>query len=299
MGSCDVLIPSEDPVATVLFIGGLGAGINPPTFYGNLLQRISETERLVIVCARLSAIPSTDHLDLSQRAIQSLFLAFASLSADIQALPVIGMGHSLGCKLMLLASLDSKIRQEVQMKACVYMSFNNSRLRQALPIDSASGFVNSIVDGLNTFNLPGVVGDTAKKSIDAVLRNVQDTLSKQQEFTPSPDETLAMIGARYAVQHNLVVSFNDDDIDDGPDLIKILRSRFGQKGIVMERSLPGTHLTPVAPDFANSNFASLGNQSLDEAVRRAGLGVTKEVDGTVAVIVAFIRLHLQMQKKSS
>lgn len=283
-------------MATVLFIGGLGAGINPPTFYGNLLQRISKTERLVIVCARLSPIPSTDHLSLSQTAIQSLFLAVSSLSSSIQDLPVIGMGHSLGSKLLLLASLDSKIRAALPLKACIFLSFNNSRLRQALPIDSASGFVDSLVDGLNNFNLPGVVGDTAKKSIDSVLRTVQGTLSAQQEFTPSPEATLAMIGARYAVHHNLVVSFQDDDIDDGPDLIKILKARFGKSGIVMERSLVGTHLTPVAPDFSNSNFSSIGNQGLDDAVRRAGLGVTKEVDGTVAVIVAFIRLHLQMQK---
>lgn len=281
-----------------MFIGGLGAGTSPPTFYGNLLRRISEAGNVGIVTYRLSAIPSTDHLVLARMASVEVSEAMSRLPASVRTVPCIGIGHSLGSKLLLLACTDAESRSRLSsIHACIFMSFNNSKLRQALPdMSGAANGLNSFVNGLlnNANSIPGV--SMARDTIDSVMRSVKDTLNSQQDFTPDPEATLALAGARFPIKNNLVISFLDDEIDDGADLTAILKSRFGQQSnaIVMRRALPGTHLTPVAPDFTNSTFASLGNIRLDETVRRAGLGITKEVDATVAVIVAFIRLSLQM-----
>lgn len=314
VGPCDVLLPggggdtTTTPAAMLVFLGGLGAGMSPPTFYGNLLQQISKAGNVGIVAYRLPAIPSTDHLDLARSAARDISHTLSLLPASARTLPCIGIGHSLGSKLLLLACTDVEARRELSpslLQACIFMSFNNSKLRQALPdMSGTANGLNAFINGLfnnvnNSIGIPGV--SMARDTVDAVMRSVKETLNSQQrDFTPDPQATLALAGARFAVKRNLVVSFDDDEIDDGADLIAILKARFGQQSnaVVMQRALPGTHLTPVAPDFSNSTFASLGNVRLDETVRRAGMGVTKEVDATVAVIVAFIRLSLQMTTNS-
>lgn len=305
---CDVLLP-EVPVALLVFIGGLGAGMSAPTFYGNMLRRVSDVGNVAIVAYRLPGVPGTDHASLARMAGAALGAARAALPTSVRALPVIGMGHSLGAKLLLLlAAGEPAMRSTLPINAGIFLSFNNSRLRQALPLWAQGERGAGVRAGLTALSdvvaaldiaAAGTSVRAAKDAVDNALRIAQTTLSTQQDFTPDPEATLAIAGARYPIQHNLIVRFNDDSLDDGTQLATVFQSRFASAGVIMDRPLPGTHLTPVAPDFSSSSFASIGNSQLDDVIRRAGLGVTKEVDATVTVIVAFIRLHLELYNSKS
>lgn len=312
VGLCDVLEP-ESPEAVVVFLGGLGAGTSAPTFYGNLLRHVSDAGRVAIIACRLPPVPPTDHTELAARCGDALAAAHEGLSDELRKLPLLGMGHSLGAKLLLLAMSGShSLRARLPLRASVFLSFNNSRLRQALPlwtqgeagdgqtagwragVAALAGVVASLDAAATSAGANASTPRAARDAIDVALRTVRQTLSEQQEFSPDPEATLALAGARYSVPHNLIVRFHDDKLDDGKQLAGVLKSRFASAGVMMDRPLPGTHLTPVAPDFSASSFASLGNAQWDDVVRRAGLGVTKEVDAAVAVIAAFIKLHLEL-----
>jgi len=85
------------------------------------------------------------------------------------------------------------------------------------------------------------------------------------DFTPSPDETWALLSSpppspppslpssppSYAVPNNLIISFDKDTIDQSPRLTSLLqqRGREGGRGggRVESVRLSGTHLTPNTP----------------------------------------------------
>ena len=69
-------------------------------------------------------------------------------------------------------------------------------------------------------------------------------LGISSEFSPSPEETLRLVGRDYRQPRNLLVRFNRDGIDQSPRLLDQLRQRPGDASSLVE--LPGDHLTPAS-----------------------------------------------------
>ena len=98
------------------------------------------------------------------------------------------LGHSLGCKLHLLAPDGGR-----NCNGLVALSFNNFTADQSIPM----------------------------------LDVVAPSLGVSTEFSPSPKETLRLIERQYLQPRNQVVRFNKDKIDQSLDLITALQARKG------------------------------------------------------------------------
>jgi hypothetical protein len=67
------------------------------------------------------------------------------------------------------------------------------------------------------------------------------------EFIPSPEETNQLIAKRYDVRRNLLIRFNNDEIDQTIALTPVLQERF--PNMVASLCLPGNHLTPLGQEI--------------------------------------------------
>lgn len=262
--------------------------------------------------------PSFDHYGLAADAAEKLGAATRELAArwDIPWIPTFGMGHSLGAKVQLLASCDEASRQSQGPSiANLLLSFNNSTAKQSIPMwetvrsalkqPSTEGSIKElgrVADFLRSLDLSVLSdGADAVDKASEVLRKVGDTIASVSsatsgDFTPSPEETLALVGRKYSVPENLLISFSRDTLDQNRDLEQVLLSKFGNRGAVV-RELAGTHVTPLTPNLgknATDGFTSVGSPTLDKEIRNATGGVSSELNSTVAVVVAFLRLHLEV-----
>ena len=69
-------------------------------------------------------------------------------------------------------------------------------------------------------------------------------LNFQTEFSPSPFETLNLIKEHYEQINNLLISFNNDTLDQNNLLLQSLKQRDLDKSEILQ--LDGNHLTPVS-----------------------------------------------------
>ncbi len=117
----------------------------------------------------------------------------------------IRIGHSLGCKLHLLSPDGG-----TSCKGFLAISFNNFAANKSIPM----------------------------------LKKISHKLNFQTEFTPSPNETLNLINKYYEQQNNLIISFENDNLDQGYILLECLK----QRGLDNSKrlKLDGDHLTPVS-----------------------------------------------------
>lgn len=319
VGSCDVLIPTASPPrAVVLFLGGFGAGFAPRTFYSNILRQLCNRADAAIIAYRLPALPLPNHSVEAVRAASAFCSTLATLRDEpsnrvLGSLPTVGVGHSLGSKLLLLICVDQAMREKLRIDGNVFMSFSNARIRDAIP--NASNFQSTTVssaevaDGvrkvrqfLNSWAPPNETVQNVKTSIDGVLDSVSGLASAfapdaTGDFVPTVEETLALAGGKYNISDNVVLKFRNDTIDNGADLYRVLRSRFGESGATMWREIKGTHVTPISPDFSSGSFASVGRDDWDQWVQLASRGIKEEVDGAVAILAAFVRLEIEMAAK--
>ena len=84
---------------------------------------------------------------------------------------------------------------------------------------------------------------SAERSVP-LLADLGPRLGISSEFSPSPEETLRLVGRDYRQPRNLLVRFNRDGIDQSPRLLDQLRQRPGDASSLVE--LPGDHLTPAS-----------------------------------------------------
>ena len=96
------------------------------------------------------------------------------------------LGHSLGCKLHLLAPDGGR-----GSHGLVALSFNNFQADRSIPL----------------------LGELAPR------------LGVETEFSPSPRETLRLITRHYIQEQNLVVRFGRDELDQSDDLLEALKQR--------------------------------------------------------------------------
>ncbi len=100
--------------------------------------------------------------------------------------PLLRLGHSLGCKLHLLAPDGGR-----RCDGLVALSFNNFSAERSVPL----------------------------------LAELGQQFQFRSEFSPSPEETLRQIDSAYHQPRNLLVRFSRDGIDQSQRLLAVLRGR--------------------------------------------------------------------------
>jgi hypothetical protein len=202
-----VLIPPR-PIGIIHFLGGAFVATAPQVTYRWLIEQLGR-EGYVIVATPF--VNTLDHVAIARDVLWSFEQALNRLQStrivNKQYLPIYGIGHSMGCKLHLL--INSLF--EVERAGNILISYNNYPARRSIPL----------VEQFSSFFTV--------------------------EFTPSPLETNEIIDNSYPVRRNLLVKFNNDEIDQNALLLPVLEKRFA--GMVTLLTLKGNHLTPLSQDL--------------------------------------------------
>lgn len=203
-----VLIPPK-PKAIVHFLGGAFVASAPHITYRWLLEQLALQGYVVVATPFINTL---DHGNIAREVLwtfeDGLEDLFSGGKLGRRGLPIYGMGHSMGCKLHLL--IGSLF--QVERSGNILMSFNNYAARKSIPLVEQ---FSSMID---------------------------------VEFTPTPQQTNALVGDRYRVRRNLLIQFTKDTIDQTTGLHQILHGRF--PGMVTLQRLRGDHQTPLAQDLS-------------------------------------------------
>ncbi|WP_414753396.1 DUF1350 family protein [Anabaena sp. CCY 9910] len=201
-----VLVP-RNPVGIIHFLGGAFVATAPHLTYRWLLEQLGNKGYVVIATPFVNTL---DHIAIADSVLLNFERTIERLhdSGALRKLylPTYGIGHSMGCKLHLL--IGSLF--PVERAGNILISFNNYAAKDAIPL----------VEQFNT------------------------TLAI--EFTPSPLETNKLVQESYNIRRNLLIKFNNDNLDQSAALTKILQTRFPE--MVTAQTLPGTHTTPLGQD---------------------------------------------------
>jgi hypothetical protein len=177
---------SASPLGSIEFIGGSYLAATPQLSYRRLLEALAERGWHVLAW---SYVPGFDHQSQANQAWRQ----FRSLRGD--GPPPLRLGHSLGCKLHLLAPDGGR-----SGRALAALSFNNFSAERSVPL----------------------------------LAELGQQLNFRSEFSPSPEETLRQVASSYRQPRNLLVRFNRDGLDQSRRLLDALRLRPSDSSAVLE-----------------------------------------------------------------
>jgi hypothetical protein len=175
-------------VGLVEFIGGSMLAATPQLSYGRLLEALARRGWKVHAW---SYVPAFDH----QAQANEAWRAFRAARRELQSSgdpsgaagpPVLRLGHSLGCKLHLLAPDAGR-----GCEGLVALSFNNFAAERSIPL----------------------------------LAEMGQQFGFRSEFSPSPRQTLQLVDTTYRQPRNLLVRFRSDGLDQSGRLLAALRNR--------------------------------------------------------------------------
>jgi len=171
----------SQPPPLVEFIGGSYLSATPQLSYRRLLEALAQLGWQV---RAWSYVPGFDH----QQQANTAWRRFRELRQQSGLTPplVLRLGHSLGCKLHLLAPDSGR-----GSSALVSLSFNNFSAERSVPL----------------------------------LAELGQQFGFRSEFSPSPAATLAQVQQTYRQRRNLLVRFAGDGIDQSARLLDALRAR--------------------------------------------------------------------------
>ena len=197
-------VPTGAPVlGTLAFIGGSYLAATPQLSYRRLLEALAQRGWAV---QSWSYVPGFDHQAQANEAWRAFRQGAVGAIPDAPAGGrMLRVGHSLGCKLHLLAPDGGR-----GCDGLVAVSFNNFSAERSVPL----------------------------------LAELGQQLNFRSEFSPSPQETLEIVGRSYCQSRNLLVRFNRDGIDQSQRLLGMLRARPGDASQLLE--LAGDHLAPAS-----------------------------------------------------
>ncbi len=207
------------PRGLIEFIGGSYLAATPQLSYRRLLDTLAGRGWRIHAW---SYVPGFDH---QAQANDAWRLFRQARSSDEPGQPLLRLGHSLGCKLHLLAPDGGR-----SCNALVALAFNNFSAERSVPLLAELG---------QQFNF-------------------------RSEFSPSPEETLALVERSYRQPRNLLVRFSRDNLDQSGRLLGVLQARPGDATTLAE--LPGDHLTPASAGLRQN---LLGSWADDPARQRA------------------------------
>ena len=186
-----ILQPDSQPRGLIEFIGGSYLAATPQLSYRRLLEALAVRGWWIHAW---SYVPGFDHQSQANDAWRCLRRARAALPVAGEARPL-RLGHSLGCKLHLLAPDGGR-----GSRALVALSFNNFSAERSVPLLAELG---------QQFNF-------------------------RSEFSPSPQETLAQVSRSYLQPYNLLVRFRRDSLDQSARLLAVLQERSGDRSELLE-----------------------------------------------------------------
>ncbi len=172
------------PIGLFEMIGGSYLSSNSQITYRRFLEGLHDCN---IAIHTWDYLPSFDHQTQANEAWKSFRKCRKKLELRVGDLPKsIRIGHSLGCKLHLLAPDGGR-----NSSSLIAISFNNF---------------------------------TASKSIP-MLKKIGPKLGFHSEFSPSPNETLNLIYTHYLQPKNLLIQFKEDQLDQSQILFNCLKKR--------------------------------------------------------------------------
>ncbi len=166
----------------VEFIGGSYLAATPQLSYRRLLEALAARGARVLAW---SYVPGFDHQSQANEAWRAFRRARADFGEDGPA-PRLRLGHSLGCKLHLLAPDGGR-----GCEGLVALSFNNFSAERSVPL----------------------------------LAEMGQQFGFRSEFSPSPEQTLRQVRESYRQPRNLLVRFRRDGLDESPPLLAALNAR--------------------------------------------------------------------------
>jgi hypothetical protein len=188
-------------VGVVEFLGGTGLAATPQFSYRRLLEALAARGWQV---RAWSYVPGFDHQAQANQAWRGFRAARQEpLAGEVRpaapvgpaALPVLRLGHSLGCKLHLLAPDGGR-----GSDGLVALSFNNFSAGRSIPL----------------------------------LTEMGQQFGFRSEFSPSPQETLRQVSASYRQSRNLLVRFRRDELDQSSRLLASLQEREQDQSELLE-----------------------------------------------------------------
>ena len=183
---------SSRPIGLIEIIGGSYISIKPEVTYKRLISGLLQRNLAV---HSWSYIPNFDHQIQANQAWKQLRLSKSILEKRVGLIKKsIRLGHSLGCKLHLLAPDGGR-----NCNGLVAISFNNFKADKSIPM----------------------------------LRKMTKRLDFQTEFSPSPRETLNLIREHYEQRNNLLIKFKNDTLDQNNFLFKVLKERDSDKSDII------------------------------------------------------------------
>ena len=186
-----VLEPDAPPRGLIEFIGGSYLAATPQISYRRLLEALAARGWRLHAW---SYVPGFDHQSQANTAWRRFRLERSLLGMPSGARPL-RLGHSLGCKLHLLAPDGGR-----GSSGLVALSFNNFSAERSVPLLAELG---------QQFNF-------------------------RSEFSPSPQETLEQVRRCYQQPRNLLVRFLRDGIDQSRRLQSVLQERSGDHSELLE-----------------------------------------------------------------
>ena len=180
------------PVGLIEIIGGSYISIKPEVTYKRLISGFLQRNFAVHAW---SYIPNFDHQLQANEAWKQFRQSRKVLEKRVGIIPnSLRLGHSLGCKLHLLAPDGGR-----NCDGLVAISFNNFKADKSIPM----------------------------------LGKMSQRLNFQTEFSPSPSETFTLIREHYEQINNLLIKFKNDNLDQNNLLLKSLRGRNSDKSKIM------------------------------------------------------------------
>ncbi|ABX08656.1 DUF1350 family protein [Prochlorococcus marinus] len=181
------------PIGLIEMIGGSYLATTPHISYKLLLEGL--TRRNIAVHA-WRYIPGLDHQSQANEAWRNFRLCKTKLDLRVGVMPSsLRIGHSLGCKLHLLAPDLGR-----NSKAFIGLCFNNFTADQSIPL----------------------------------VEKVSKRLNIRTEFSPSPQETLKLITKKYSQPRNLLIKFTQDNLDQTDLLLESLQNRINDQSQAIE-----------------------------------------------------------------
>ena len=186
-GALQELLPSQargpqQGLGLVEFIGGSYLAATPQISYRRLLEALAARGWTV---RAWSYVPGFDHQGQANEAWRA-FRQAREQAPGLEARPVLRLGHSLGCKLHLLAPDNGR-----GCAGLAALSFNNFSAERSVPL----------------------------------LGELGQQFGFRSEFSPSPTETLRQVGRSYRQPRNLLVRFRGDGLDQSGRLLGVLKER--------------------------------------------------------------------------
>lgn len=180
MEGCSVLLPPSEqvvPRAIVHFLGGFVAGSAAPLAYGRTLTSLAGAGYLVVV----SPIPAlqTNHSNIAASVAQTFTQCYENqllrLMGDREEalkVPIVGLSHSLGGKIMALMASRKEDRRKVPPRVGnIFLAFNNYGFQQSMEMSQtqAAQFDPKMKEAVDVINTPEVQNlvDMAKEVSNA------------------------------------------------------------------------------------------------------------------------------------